>query len=998
MRRLLVVSLPVVLSGCFLFGSESEGPEGGGGGGSGGGAGGSGVRCASDADCGTDEVCTPERLCRPRATEQECVGDQGAFYFDPVSSSCLPRQLLAVGRAHLCAARRADYRAFCRGEDADLQLGTARPPGSGPAPRGDWREVRSDTTSGLMVDGDDGTTHLAGEVVQLAASADASCAVLRSAAASLVCWGANEGRTAGWSNLRASEGERFHRDGAQQIGASPDVSELSGVTQVALGEAHGCAVAGGKLRCWGRAWDGADARGFTPCGPDEREEWTPDGTPLRCSTRSRPVTLPDDARVAIGVSLAAGERHTCVIAGAERRLACWGSATAGWPGVTPPEGVGPVERQDRDESTLALTIPAWVEGTPDAPLDQLRLVAAGASHTCVVRGDDELICLGDNQHGQCGGAATAPAQAAPPVGPRRVTLPGTGRIEALAAGDAFTCALRDGRLFCFGDNAAGQCGLDPSLARLALAPTAEAADPDPIGRLRADALELPLGGSGPWIHLSAGGDRVCALSAIGEVTCLGPGDEAARRVVPPALVTPGGFGEGGELLPTRTRLDVEGRLSCLYRGAEVACAGDLPIGWNRTDLRDRPAGFSPLLHDDGVSPEGVEWVRAGGPAVCVGDARGASCLGHGYAGLALSGLDDALLHARLLPVSVPPGRRVVRAVPSQDEAASCLVLDDGSLHCAGQNTLGQVTPGVAPDGLQCQRPADGAIEACVVAPRPVELPPEAAGIFEVSSAWVNSCALDTAGAVWCWGLDAWPDGQTGARGAGAPIVDTFAAPSRAAVPFAAEDVEVGRDFACALETGGAERVFCWGNNSFGQLARARPAIPSALPDAPAALPVSNLPDAVLVRRPLSDVPAELTAVHELSCGRRGCCARFDQADATGLVACWGSSYRDDFADPSFLGQSANTRLPIDPDRPVALTVAGLGPAVELTCAYAIGAGEAHVCALVATDPAGTCAADPDAPRAERRLVCWGSDEVGQQGRLRRDPHLPFPLPLPPDPE
>ena len=66
-----------------------------------------------------------------------------------------------------------------------------------------------------------------------------------------------------------------------------------------------------------------------------------------------------------------------------------------------------------------------------ADLGAVSAVAAGGHHTCAVRGDGQLSCVGNNHFGQC----DVPADLGP--------------VLALAAGGHHTCAVRgDGQLVC----------------------------------------------------------------------------------------------------------------------------------------------------------------------------------------------------------------------------------------------------------------------------------------------------------------------------------------------------------------------------------------------------------------------------------------------------------------------------------------------------------------------------------------------------------------------
>jgi len=84
-------------------------------------------------------------------------------------------------------------------------------------------------------------------------------------------------------------------------------------------------------------------------------------------------------------------------------------------------------------------------------------VSAGTRFTCGLRADQEAWCWGDNRFGQLGdrggGDVSAPVEIDP------------GPFDAVFAGSANGCALRDGALWCWGSNSFGQLGDNTTLER-----------------------------------------------------------------------------------------------------------------------------------------------------------------------------------------------------------------------------------------------------------------------------------------------------------------------------------------------------------------------------------------------------------------------------------------------------------------------------------------------------------------------------------------------------
>jgi len=220
------------------------------------------------------------------------------------------------------------------------------------------------------------------------------------------------------------------------------------------------------VRCWGRndrgqGGHGVDAPFITPS----------------C------VTATSDGISMLGaVSLAAGGAHACAALD-DGTVHCWGANDAGQLG----DGSG----IDRNQPVLAL-------GVADA-----RSVAAGGRHTCALLKDTSVRCWGANDDGQLGdGTATARAAGVTVVNPGG-TAPLDG-VVALAAGDAFTCALmQDATVLCWGANAYCQLGLSAAVQR-SLLPLAA-----PVREAQA---------------VVAGGQHVCAVLGSGKAVCWGRND------------------------------------------------------------------------------------------------------------------------------------------------------------------------------------------------------------------------------------------------------------------------------------------------------------------------------------------------------------------------------------------------------------------------------------------------------------------------------------------
>ncbi|MEV7621517.1 hypothetical protein [Actinoplanes sp. NPDC089786] len=272
---------------------------------------------------------------------------------------------------------------------------------------------------------------------------------------------------------------------------------------------------------------------------------------------------------------------------------------------------------------------------------------------------------------------------------------------------------------------------------------------------------------------------------------------------------------------------------------------------------------------------------------------------------------DGTTTARPAPVKVRGG--VLQVAAGADH--TCAILVDRSLVCWGRDDAGQL--------------GQGAAGVPVTTPQAV---PGLDDLADVAAGGDTTCALDDAGAAWCWGSNS--DGQVGDGTAGATPVATPTSVDTA--PLGSDDelgqIEVGARHTCAVTYD--ERVWCWGADGHGQLG-----------DDPAQA-AQNLP-----------VDTGLEAAWMVTAGGDSTCAVIED----GQGWCWGDNTEGqlgtgdhtDRAEPAKLDQSGLTGS--------SLYEYVFGATGGLL--FGISMGERHACGM---DVAGNA-------------YCWGDNAGGQLG-------------------
>jgi alpha-tubulin suppressor-like RCC1 family protein len=359
--------------------------------------------------------------------------------------------------------------------------------------------------------------------------------------------------------------------------------------------------------------------------------------------------------LAPSVAVAAGNGSTCALLPGGT-VKCWGLNNAGQLGIgshTGPDTCG-------NSEPCSLT-PELVKGITDA-----TAIAVGNSFACAIVGGGGVKCWGDDSNGELGNGDLRASDTP-------VSVQGLSGVTQISAGNDQACAiLSDGGVDCWGENEVGEVGNGTTTDQdvpvpVTLTDTAKAAaagdyytcallsdgftecwgDND-LGQLgNGTTINSPvpvLGGATGAAAISAGSNGPCATLSDGSVDCWG--DDGSGELATPPQSAPNG------------------------------CPGNQPspCSWNPFGITGLPATQS---------------TAGGGAFNCALATVGTiHCWGKGDVGELGNGQSDS----SYAPVPVS-GIDTATAVSAGLANHACAVLKDGSIHCWGDNSYGELGNG-----------------------------------------------------------------------------------------------------------------------------------------------------------------------------------------------------------------------------------------------------------------------------------------------------------------
>ncbi|WP_285597552.1 hypothetical protein [Kineosporia sp. NBRC 101731] len=524
-----------------------------------------------------------------------------------------------------------------------------------------------------------------------------------------------------------------------------------------------CAIAtDGGLWCWGRNSDAEVGDGTT-------------------THRTVPVRVESGATFS---SVSAGQMHTCALAASGTvqgaavvagQAFCWG---------------GNSYRQSGTSSSAAsLTVPTPVVAAGSTGVRTWSMLAAGSRATCAItadRGDSavpagQLWCWG--QLGDGGANTTAPAQVGTSTGWTSVDVGGDGVNQF--------CGVDAGVLTCRGGNSQGQAGDGTQIYRTAWGP---------VGG----------GTTSSWSSVSVGRGHGCALTTTSQLSCWGsaefgqPGNGAVwfRNTLRPISSSTARW----------SSVDSEDTHTCALQDSNLFC-------WGRNTSGQLGLGSYVSYGTPQPVPGAWSRVTVGTEHTCALDTGGAAwCWGRNLAGATLG---TASGNSTNVPTPV-----VVSGVSGERWTgidaglnATCGTRSDGTLWCWGAQSQGVLGNGTST--TSATRPA-----------RVSGGGTDWAGV-QVSSN-EHACATRTSGTLYCWGSNGY--GQIGTGTSGGTVTAPVAVTRPAAVSGALIAYGVGQEHTCALDSAGV--LWCWGHNNDRQFGTPANTADSATP-VPAAAATSG---------------------------------------------------------------------------------------------------------------------------------------------------------------
>jgi alpha-tubulin suppressor-like RCC1 family protein len=819
---------------------------------------------------------------------------------------------IAAGSAHTCAA--VDGGVRCWGDNAGGQLGinsttTSRVPltaiaagSNATAVAGGYTHTCAVVRGGVQCWGDNlsgqlGNNTTVKSLVPVTAIAEGSgvtavatgqshtCAVVNGG---VKCWGEN------FYGQLGNNGNTFDTS----LVPTKTIDAGSGVTALASGQAHICAVVNGGVKCWGYNGDGAVGNNSAT---------TKIFVPVQ--------TIPEGSDA---TAVAGGQRHACAVVNGG--VQCWGNNSSGQLG-------------DSSNVNSLVPVTAIVIGS-----GVTAVAAGGEGHTCAVV-NAGLRCWGRNVFGELGN--NSDVNSTRPV----IAIPAGSSVTEVAAGDFHTCAVVKGGAQCWGLNTAGQLGnnsttfnsLVPVTVIFPSVPGAPA-----IGSAAAGVGSATVSFTPPASNGNSPITGYTATSAPGGITASATGSPITFTGLNPGATytfTVTATNAVGNSLPSAASNSVRPlAASAVAAGSSHACTvvtgGVKCWGNNSYGQLGNNSGLNSLVAVAAIATDsGATAVTAGNDYTCAVVNAGVKCWGRNHLGQLGN---NRILDSPIPVVAIAAGGNVTAVAAGSQH--TCAVVG-GGVQCWGDNAFGQLGEGSNQNssvpvtaiaaGSNVTAVSAGVSHTCAVVDGGVKcwgenvsgqlgnygtfnsnIPTTAitggSNATAVAAGGSHTCAVVNT-SVQCWGANFF--GQLGDNSNTSQLVPVQVI----GAGNGASAVAANFGYTCALVNDG---VLCWGYNLNGQLGNNT--------NANSLIPVTAIA-----------AGSNVTAV---AAGNGHACATVN-----GGVRCWGDNVYGQ------LGNNSNTNSPV----PVAVIFPAVLPGAPIIGSAIAGFGQATVNFAAPTNDGGS---------------------------------------------
>jgi alpha-tubulin suppressor-like RCC1 family protein len=401
------------------------------------------------------------------------------------------------------------------------------------------------------------------------------------------------------------------------------------------------------------------------------------------------------------------------------------------------------------------------DGTPGHCHPGYTDMSSGWFGSCAIRGDKQLYCWGDASQGAIGIGQLDPNRSAGDAD--NITCPTQVGVATdwlkVVAGQEHACGIR----------AAGSSTTQGTLWCWGVNGVAQLGYDTFTGQSEGRLIynsgtPKPVGTDSDWINVYAGWHNTCAMKADHSLWCWGYDYFGAvvNGVASSASWLNGNLNTPSVLAPAKVT---------------IASVSGSDTGWIEVAIGND--------HMCGLRDDGSLW-----------------CWGKNTAGQ----LGDGSNTQRDVPVQISAGSGVHWLSVTAGGDHSLAIKSDGSLWCWGDNAFSSCGRGVT-EG-QMPQANNAPLEVFEIQSNPLPW-------FTVSAGPQGNhvCGTRQDGSVWCWGSNALGEAAQPLGGLGYITVPLPARGLPTGVLF--DSVHAGSSYTCGLDT--KHRIWCWGQNVYGQL-------------------------------------------------------------------------------------------------------------------------------------------------------------------------------------